>query len=181
MATLSKDVEIKILKDVNQIDPSSDTSDWKDSTADFSLKGFARSLDITAPKPNVTTISYLGSDDNGAQLEEHFIESWEKATVSLKLGVNPDSTGTYVDLDSLLYKSVASGTSAENFVAGVEIPSNTDLLIIIGNDYGVRYLFKNVKITSLDSVSVPEKGLIELTLEAECLASDFYKQVVKSA
>jgi len=178
----SKDIKIKILKDANRIDPSSVTTDWDDSTADITLTGLIKTMKLDEPEPTRETINYLGSDENGVQLQESYIDEWGTAKVSGTMIVNPDAEGNYAALDDLFLNKVAEATDSTvaNYVYGAEISTNADLLVVIGDNYGVRLLLKNFKINKLNSFDAPDKGVVEVSFEFECLAGDLYKQIVKA-
>jgi len=182
MAALkSKNISIKILKDTNKIDPSSLTTDWADQTSDIELTGFIKSMKLDEPEPTRETINYLGSDVNGVQLQESYIDEWGSAKISGTMIVNPDGDGNYKALDELFLTEVASdGSTTFNYKYGAEVSSDADLLVVIGSDAGVRLLMKSFKINKLNSFDAPDKGVIEVSFEFECLAGDLYKQVVKA-
>ncbi len=175
-------MKIKILKDSNRIDPTSMTDDWDTQTADIELTGYIKTMKLDEPEPTREVINYLGSDSNGVQLQESYIDEWGTAKVLGTMIVNPDAEGNYVALDELFLNKVAESTDGTkaNFVYGAELSPNADLLVVIGSNYGVRLLMKNFKINKLNAFDAPDKGVIEVSFEFECLAGDLYKQVVKA-
>ena len=174
-----KDIEIKILKDTNRIDPSSVTTDWNDQTADITLTGTIKEISFEEPQPTRETITYLGSDSNGVQLQESYISEWGSGKLSGTMVVNPDADGNYLALDDLFLSKVAEDNTTNmtaNYVYGAEITTNADFLVAIGKNYGVRLLFKDFKFNKLNAFSANDKGPIEVSFEVETLAGSAYIQ-----
>lgn len=175
------DIKIKILSGNNRINPSTETSDWDTKTAEVELTGIVTSLKFEEPTPTIEKITYLGSDANGAVIEEQYISEWSPAKISGEMIVNPDSTGTYKDLDKFFLNKVAESSDNKkiNYVYGVEKINDADLLIVLGKTYGLRLLMKNFKVTKLNEFDASE-GPVKVSFEFEAVAGDTFVQKIRA-
>lgn len=180
MATLTKNVSVKILTGTNRINPVTETSDWNSKTAEVVLDGVLKSIKFEEPTPKINKEYFVGSDTSGTQYSISFIDEWENGKLSGSMLINPTKDGNYLEIDKYFLKSIATATDVENFQYGDAKTNDADLLVSLGSTKGVRVLFKGFRVNKLNAFDVQDKGLVMVEFEFESLdEGSVYKQIRK--
>ncbi len=178
----SKNVSLKIFSK-GTITPASTVTDWNSGTADATFDGYLKSVKLDDPVVSRTTENYVGSDSNGIQYQEVYTDDVSTAKLTGSMIVLPDAEGNYVDFDSLHLTEVGSASLVSNYQFGGDGETEKQLVLTLNKtaNKGVRFLMNNFKVNKFNTIDVPDKGIVTLEFEFECLASELYKQVMKTS